>query len=259
MKIVPLDCGIMNFPYSFILPDGGSAKETWLPVSIAAYLIETTDGLILFDTGCDPAGMLGKWPEDYRQIPFEERYLPAQLDAIEVKPEDIRYVIASHLHFDHAGCLHLFKNTPIFVSQVELGATLHAYENGLDMDAHLPSDIENWRRADIAWQPIPSDTIEYQLSPGVTIVNLGPGHSWGILGLMVELSKGGNHFLVSDAIYTGKHLGPTPIVPVVVHDREGYLRTISMIESYASRNDAKIIYGHDAEQFRSLLKKGCIQ
>lgn len=259
MKLYPLDCGVMKFPYSFILPDGQSEEDMWLPASIEAFLIESPEGLILFDTGCDPAGMLGNWPEDYSRIPFQESYLPAQLDAIGVKPEDIRYVIASHLHFDHAGCLHVFKNTPIFVSQAELDTTQHAYENGIDLNAHLPSDIENWRRANLPWKPVPSETIEYQLAPGVTIVNLGSGHSWGILGLLVELPEGGNHFLVSDAIYTEKHLGPPPIVPTVVHDIEGYRRTISFIEAYASRHDATLIYGHDTEQFRSLLEKDCIE
>lgn len=259
MKLFPLDCGVMKFPRSSILPGGETQKDAWLSVHIAAFLIETPEGLLLFDTGCDPAGMLGSWPADYRRIPFQESYLPAQLDALGVKPEDIRYVIASHLHFDHAGCLHLFRNAQIFVSRAELDTTLHAYENGLDLNAHLPSDIENWRRADLAWEPISSETTEHRLATGVTIVNLGPGHSWGLLGLMVNLPGGGSHFLVSDAIYTGTHLGPPPIVPALVHDEEGYRRTISFIEAYASRHHATVVYGHDAEQFRSLRAKGCIE
>jgi len=259
MRIIPLDCGTMQFPYSFIYPGEEPADDGWLSASIAAFIIEHPDGLILFDTGCDPAGMRGSWPEAYRQIPFRESYLPAQLDALDIRPADIRYVVASHLHFDHAGCLHLFPDTPVFVNQAELDATLHAYENGLDLNAHLPSDIENWRKANLTWEPIPSDMQERELASGVTIVNLGAGHSWGMLGLLVELPAGNNYFLAADTIYTEKHMGPPPVVPTVVHDREGYRRTISSIASYASSHDAKIIYGHDIAQLQSLLDKGWIE
>ena len=131
-----------------------------------------------------------------------------------------------------------------------------AYENGLDLNAHLPSDIENWKRADIRWEPVPSGTIECKLADGITIVNLGPGHSWGMLGLLAETPAGDNQFFVSDAVYTKKHLGPPEILPTMVHDSDGYFRTTAFIASYASRHNARIIYGHDAEQFASLLSKG---
>ncbi|MGO8694382.1 MAG: N-acyl homoserine lactonase family protein [Rectinemataceae bacterium] len=263
MRMFLLDCGIIQLPRSAIIQDAGSQGDPTelLPLPIEAFLLEHNDGWILFDSGCDPDGISGNWPEDYRKIPFEGKYLPERLKALGVKPDDIRYVVASHLHFDHAGCLHLFKRARIFVNQAELDKTRYGFENRLDINAHLGSDIENWNRADLTWEKIPSDVNTRKLVDGVTILNFGSGHSWGMLGLMVELPSSGNYFLVSDTIYAKINHGPPERLPVMISDIDGYRKTVKVIESYASKYNATIVYGHDLAQFTSLLEKpgGCME
>lgn len=258
MRMFFLDCGIMKFPYSVIARDMQPQDDShkMVPAPISAFLIEHPEGRILFDTGCDPDGMKGNWPDAYRQIPYQESYLPQQLDELGIKPDDIGYVVASHLHFDHAGCLHICNKARIYVNKTELDTTMDAYRNGRELNAHLPSDIENWMRADLTWEPVSSETVP--LVDGVTIVNFGPGHSWGMLGLMVEL-PGGNHFLVSDAIYTRENQGPPMKLPALLSDIEGYRKTIRRIESYAAENHATIVYGHDMRQYASWKARGCIE
>ncbi len=260
MKLFPLNCGTMKFPRSAIIQDKTSqnSPDSLLSVPIEAFLIEHPEGFILFDTGCDPEGMKGTWPAEYRQIPFEGRYLPEQLGALGIAPDDIRHVIASHLHFDHSGCLHPFGKAKIYVSSTEYEQTIYLWENGLDMNAHLKSDVQNWFQAGLTWQKIAPGVREYPLADGVTLLNLGPGHSWGMLGLMVELDSG-NYLLVSDAIYTKEYQGPPEKLPGLLSDQEGYRSTVGFIQSYASKHNAAIIFGHDMEQFGDLCAKGCLE
>ncbi len=72
---------------------------------IAATAVETTTGLILFDTG----------PES------TFKNVVAELKGRGFKPDDVRHVFLSHIHFDHAGAAWRFA---------ELGATIYVHERG---------------------------------------------------------------------------------------------------------------------------------
>ena len=43
---------------------------------------------------------------------------------------DVRYVVLSHLHEDHAGCLEFFPNAQVYVSDRELTQTLRSHVLG---------------------------------------------------------------------------------------------------------------------------------
>lgn len=265
MKMHILDCGTITMPRGAILADEQAAKDAGAMVTIPveAYLIEHEDGNILFDTACDPEGMSGRWPEAFRTCPYiagEGGFLPERLAKIGVAPEDIRFVVASHLHLDHAGCLKYFTKARVYVNSEEFAKTLRAYFRKEGFGAHVPSDIEGWLDAGLTWQPIPPDVQELQLVKGVSILNFGSGHSWGMLGLYVELPQSGPFLLVSDAAYTDSSFGPPPIMPAFLEDKDGYLATLARIKNIASDRKAEIVCGHDLAGFQSMLKRsgGCL-
>lgn len=72
---------------------------------VAATVLETKDGLALFDTG----------PEST----FDN--VAAELGRIGLMPTDVRHVFLSHIHFDHAGAAWRFA---------ELGATIYVHPRG---------------------------------------------------------------------------------------------------------------------------------
>jgi N-acyl homoserine lactone hydrolase len=84
---------------------------SWLP--IYAWLIEHEDGLILVDTGetsrVHELGYHPSWHPFYRRaVHFSvhpEEEIGPQLRALGVPLRDIRQVILTHLHTDHAGGL----------------------------------------------------------------------------------------------------------------------------------------------------------
>jgi glyoxylase-like metal-dependent hydrolase (beta-lactamase superfamily II) len=73
--------------------------------TIAATLLETEDGPVLFDTG----------PEST----FDN--ITAALSKLGYEPRDVRHVFLSHIHFDHAGAAWRFA---------ELGATIYVHPRG---------------------------------------------------------------------------------------------------------------------------------
>src|SRR6476659_6570951 len=75
------------------------------PGIIAATLLETNEGPVLFDTG----------PEST----FEN--VADALGKLGTEPRDIRHVFLSHIHFDHAGAAWRFA---------ELGATIYVHPRG---------------------------------------------------------------------------------------------------------------------------------
>ncbi|PZR71018.1 MAG: MBL fold hydrolase [Chthoniobacterales bacterium] len=75
------------------------------PGIIAATLLETDEGPVLFDTG----------PEST----FE--HLATELSKIGVRPNDVRHVFLSHIHFDHSGAAWRFA---------DFGATIYVHPRG---------------------------------------------------------------------------------------------------------------------------------
>jgi N-acyl homoserine lactone hydrolase len=64
----------------------------------------------------------------------------------------------------------------------------------------------------------------------------------------------GNVILVSDAIYCSENVGPPLRVPGFSTDEKGFCRTVDLVRELVDRYQAKIFYGHDLEQFNSLIK-----
>lgn len=259
-----LDNGWETLDKSFFIAGANSGtasnknpENEWIDIPIQAYLIEHDEGYILFDTGCDP-----NWEENWppfiaEQSPYyatEEQQLLNRLKQLDVSPEDIKYVVMSHLHVDHAGNLHQFKNAEVYVNENEFTSTLKAYVTRKDIGVHVPSDIESFIDAELNWNLVSEDVKEFELVKGVTILNFGAGHSYGMLGMKLELENTGNVLIVADAIYMKENIIPEIQVPGILYDSIGYKKTAQYIIDYAKKTNSEILYGHDIEQFKTLIK-----
>jgi N-acyl homoserine lactone hydrolase len=110
-------------------------------------LVDTPDGKLLWDTSCPrdwetrwaPTGLHEFFP--YDEV-AEEQYLDSRLAALGVAPEQIDYVLMSHLHFDHAGNVRNFAGTG---AKLICSAQEKEFALGFDgpfTGAHLKSDYE---------------------------------------------------------------------------------------------------------------------
>jgi len=240
--------------------DNPNRPAEWIEFPIYAVYVDHPDGKIVFDTGCNPNAMgpNGRWPEPTQNaFPFiggEECYLPHRLEQLNVGPDDIRYVVVSHLHLDHAGCLEYFRKSQIIVHDDELSGALKLYAMHQRLGAYIWEDIDAWIRNELHWWPVQRDEGDLPLVDGVTILNFGSGHAFGMLGLHVQLPETGGVILASDAIYCSQNYGP-PVKPSgILYDSLGYLRTVERIRRLAGATKSQVWFGHDAEQFATLIK-----
>ena len=235
-----------------------NSPSEWVDVPVYSILIDHPDGLVLFDTACHPTSMTDRWPETNRiRTPYvaeEKNYLPNTLKSLGYSPEDIKYVVVSHLHEDHAGCLEMFINAEIIVHDNEFTQAMKLFALNGSFGAFIKADIEAWLGANLNWHLIDSEDGDYQLLEGLTILNLGSGHSFGMLGLLVELQNDGNILLASDCIFTRTNLGPPIVFPAMVYDSFGYVKTINRITRLSKEKRAQVWFGHDMDQFNTLRK-----
>jgi glyoxylase-like metal-dependent hydrolase (beta-lactamase superfamily II) len=221
-------------------------------------LIEHPDGLVLFDTACHPDAMKGRWDEgSIQRTPyyFEDReLLPNSLKRLGYDPGDIDHVVLSHLHEDHAGCLEYFTRSQIYVNDTELAQTLKIYALRQTVGGYILKDIEAWLKTDLHWNLIEDDTPEFDLLPGIRILNFGPGHTFGMMGLQVDLPNTGTVILPSDAVNTAENYGPPTRYPGLAYDTRGYDKTIRRIHALADKTNAQVWFSHDIVHYRTLKK-----
>lgn len=260
MKLYVLDGGCMYLDESALVAGihGGSSGNPnppaqWVDIPVNSFLVETDDGYLMYDTGCNVA----EAPPPGADVPSPYVYAPGQttperLDQLGVRPEEVKYVIMSHLHCDHAGYLHLFKNAEVFVSDVEFTQAMRLYGLHELGGPYKYGDFDAFLGAQLNWHLVPADMRECPVCKGVTAVYYGPGHAFGMMGMLVELPKSGNFLMCADALYRSDNLGPPVRIPGLIYDSIGYVESANFIARYAKDHDAKILFGHDKAQFATL-------
>lgn len=251
MKLYVMGNGIATDMPREALVSSGAPLDPNDVVSIptTSYLIDHPDGLVLYDTG---------WPQRKRS-PQKWKIHPEDiilncLAKLGVSPSDIKYVICSHLHLDHAGYLEFFKDSEILVSESEFTNVAKLYMLDQLGPHYVKKDIEEWIRIGLKWRLIGDAGKVVDFLDGIKILSYGSGHAFGMLALLVQLPKTGNIILTSDAIYCQENVGPPIRLPGVVRDPEGCEQIIKNLIQRAQEYNAQLWYGHDMEQFKGLIK-----
>ena len=113
--------------YENTLSTRGHGRGVFIEAPILAYLIETANGRILYDVGCDYSKISDPQKNHYyyqnASFPFgapqmtEEQRLPDRLVRLGLEPEDVDVVFVGHLHFDHGGGLCDMQHAEIHVHE----------------------------------------------------------------------------------------------------------------------------------------------
>jgi glyoxylase-like metal-dependent hydrolase (beta-lactamase superfamily II) len=216
---------------SFIFDDNHDQPH---PMDYFMWLLRQGDRSILVDTGYDA--------EEGARRDRPIRLDPgAALAPFGLTPEDIDEVIVTHLHYDHAGGLHLFPNAALHLQAAEM-----AYATGPCMchdtlrmpftAAHVCEAVRRVYSGRVIFHEG-----DGEIADGVTVHCLG-GHSRGLQAVRVRTSAGWL-VLASDATHFYENLWLRKPFPIVV-DLEDMLRGFSTLERLASRPEL-IVPGHD--------------
>lgn len=249
MKIHVLKLGALDMPMN-ILYGSDYPEDQSLYCPMYALAIETEIGVILFDTGVntDP-GYIETYIACGNHFDLPEDALINQLNHIGIRPDDVKYIVLSHLHYDHAGNITRFPNAQVLVSRKEFYEVMAAYGRG-ESDLLIPAAyVELWAHSKVNWLLVGEQEVE--LCPGIKVYNFGAGHSFGMLSVLIESKELGNILAVSDMAYTQKSFDEL-ITPGILLDEEGYVNGLKQAGKIAKLNQATIWCGHDPDLFTSL-------
>ncbi|HMV33077.1 MAG TPA: MBL fold metallo-hydrolase [Gemmatimonadales bacterium] len=211
-----------------ITPD----ERNRIPLTMRCLLIEHPDGLVLVDTGLgnkEEAKFLDIYGVANQGDPGPTR-LEDALRAAGHRPEQVRWVINTHLHFDHAGGNTTvdapgsggaapaprlaFPNATYIVQRNELAFARHTNER--TRASYLPANFEPVAAAD-RWRLLEGDG---EILPGIS-ARMTPGHIPWHQSLVLR-SGGETAVFLGDVIPTHHHL---PLAWIMGYDLEP-LRTL---------------------------------
>ena len=191
-------------------------------------------GTIIVDTGYDADAAARRDRKIVRPI-------AEGLKAIGIAPDDVRHVIITHMHWDHAGNHDLFPNARYHVQDCEMG-----YVTGRCMchtELRMPfeeGDVIAMVRKLYAGRVEFHDG-EDALFSGVTLHKIG-GHSRGLQCVRVHTRRG-PVVLASDAAHLYEHIEKGRVFPLVYNVGE-VLEGYATIKRLAPSPD-HIVPGHD--------------
>ncbi len=216
---------------SFIFDDNHDAPHA---MDYFMWVLRRGDRVILVDTGYDGPEAAAR----DRPIRMEPG---AALAPLGIRPEDIDTLIVTHLHYDHAGGLHLFPNAHLHLQTAEM-----AYATGPCMchdtlrmpftAAHVCEAVTRLYRGKLTFHDG-----DGEIADGVTVHCIG-GHSRGLQAVRVRTDAGWL-VLASDAAHYYENFQARKPFPIVV-DLQDMLDGFDTLARLAS--DPKLIVpGHD--------------
>ena len=215
----------------------GDPHDEMTSITYYVWVIKGPHGVFVVDTGFDEAAA----KERGRTIlhPVGE-----SLKALGIDPSEVKNVVATHMHWDHAGNYDLFPNARYHIQDDEM-----AYATGRCMCHKMlrvpfsESDVHAMVSKVYAYRCEFHDGAG-ELAPGITVHKIG-GHSKGLQCVRVK-TKRGIVVVASDCCHLYSHMGEGRVFPItysVADTLEGY----KTLQKLAGGSRQRVVPGHDPD------------
>jgi N-acyl homoserine lactone hydrolase len=239
IKLYVFDGGRAHLPdMSHLTPDRNVGTPVTIPLLM--FLIDHPKGLVVFDTGLDT---------DRVRDPFVEatpvQRIDRQMRQLGYDPDDVRYVVLSHLHLDHVGSARLFPRATFVVRRQELRAAWwpDAYEHGYEFEALLPMRQFKYLQ--------PADDEELDVFQDGSLVCIDTrGHTEGHQSLVVNLANSGRVVLVGDAAQVDQNLNDK-VPPGLCWSSQLAVHSLERLQHLQAQG-ALLILGHELSALKTL-------
>lgn len=239
----------------------GEEDTVWIPVG--AYLIARDGDLVAVDTGfhdicrTDPVKNVGRLMASIgRGLRMPEGAdIKTQIERLGYSIDQVKYLIISHLHTDHASAIEYFSRATILLGRGEWGAaqSFFWFLNGYNRQQFaFPYDYREVPQGPVV--PIHPFTHGYDLfNDGTVVIVPTPGHTIGHQSVFVRL-RSRMVFLVGDAAFTERSYREL-ILPGFLPYKRRLVESLKKVKTFSELHpDALIITGHDPGQWPTLKK-----
>ena len=224
----------------------------------AAVIVHPIHGIILWDTGinhviADPDQRDTYWGANvaaaFGPHAFtREHAIDAQLEKLGISLKEVRYVLYSHLHLDHAGGMSYFPNAIHVIQRDEVRYAM--WPDSWTSPVYCQNDLMNIRKLNIL--EIDGDCDLFH--DGTLRLLKTPGHSPGHQVLIVDLSNRGRICMAAD---TGHQRGGFEnMVPMPWDWSTSSMSMTRMRMIQLERSGVPLFLCHDAGDFANLPQHG---
>ena len=237
MRLYLLPLGYCRVDKGRVLTPGVGEGEP-IDTPVWATLLDTPIGWVLVDTGMNPvhvedpdATFRGTPNEDLIQpVMAEDDAVVNRLAEVGVAPGDLRYVINTHLHFDHCGGNPSLPDATFLVQRAEYEAAKRFPEE------YAPRD---YAPAGATYEFLEGP---HTVCPGVELIPT-PGHTLGHQSVLVRFDER-TVILAADAIVLRETLEG---VQGVWRDPVAGAESVRRLVRLADAENAELLVGHDPD------------
>ena len=241
-------------------------KEWTEPLPIYVWVIEHPEGVIVIDTGetakTAEQGYFPAWHPYFKYAlrmsvqPDDE--VGPQLRALGISPDDVRWVVLTHMHTDHAGGLAHFPKSEILVArgEYETARSLIGRINGF-----LPTRWPDWfhpHLIDFAPQAFGTFPTSFSLTKANDVFLVPThGHTANHLSVIVQ-DEGTSIFLAGDTSYT-QQLMVDQVLDGVSPNTKIAQQTLARIHDYVQTTPTLYLPSHDPEAVERLATRQVVE
>ncbi len=239
-----------------LIPTFPEAKQITIPVSM--WILKHPKGLVVFDTGNNVAISDGMdnckkyWAAGLCDFlhPNQNRsdVIDMPLKKLGYKTDDVKVLVTSHTHLDHAGNMGMFPKAIHVVQKKELyqGWWPEKFQGRAPNGTFVMADIAAARE----FNYLELDG-EYDLfGDGTVKLFPTPGHTIGHQSMKVKLPKMGTVILTQDAVWMQENLNG--YVAGLNFSVQAYSDSVNRIKMMRDLEGAQILMSHDANQFAKM-------
>lgn len=253
IQLYMFQTGVLRTKVKYIKMNQGDESYD---IPVPWFLIKHPKGIVVIDGGnaieaaLDKRGHWGSVVDAYDPLMDASENCVDQARSVGVEPNDVRYVLQSHLHLDHSGALGHFPRATYIVQRLEYD---YAYNpDWFAKGAYIRADFD---RPGIDWKFLGGQyTDNYDLfGDGAIRMIFTPGHSPGHQSFLVRLPNTGPVLLTIDAAYTIDHWNEKAL-PGLVCSSVDAAQSVKKLHKIAEDTGAMVVTGHDPEGWKAFNK-----
>ena len=259
IKIDYYSCGYCVNDLNLVFKGHGKEKRCF---GAGVFLLKHAEhGYILFDTGYTTdiynCGFIGKVYNLFNPTFVNpEDMIDQQLKADNINPDEIRFIILSHLHPDHIGGLCKFPNAKVIISYKAYERYQAPHLRDLFIKQFIPEFFETNLIVLSELQLTSTHTAYFpacdMFGDGSVLISNMDGHAYGQICALVD----GEVFLAADTCWGTDLIDKIPsmkFIPKKIQDDYSEYLNVSRILARMKNDGIRLLFSHDKYNRKEIL------